>query len=271
MFERISRSWSLVKTSAGVLAKDKALLVFPLLSLLSTCLLGLAFVLPALGFGALDAIGSKGVPIWSYGLAVFFFNTALVGAALIRLEGGEPSVGDGLRLARQKVMPLLGYAAIAATVGMLIRGLQERSGFIGRWLVGLLGVAWTAVTFLVVPILVSRTIGPIDAIKDSAMLLKKTWGENLIGRGGVGLAFGLLYTMASVLSVGMILAAALSKSAVLIVSVVIVVALSFLMMALVQTALSGIYSAALYRYASEDKTMPEFDQRLLAEAFTPNA
>ena len=37
-----------------------------------------------------------------YILAYFigpYFNTALVGAAMIRLDGGNPTVGDGLRIA----------------------------------------------------------------------------------------------------------------------------------------------------------------------------
>ena len=226
MFERFSRSWGLIKASAGVLAQDKELLVFPLLSAICALVVAAAFVLPALGLGALDGLGNGGVPLATYLLAflfylaqyfvIFFFNSALVGAAMIRLDGGDPTLRDGLHIAAGKALPILGYAAIAATVGMVLRALQERSGLIGKLVSGALGVAWTLASFLVVPVLVTRDIGPIDAVKESAQLLKKTWGENLIGQGGVGLVFSLLYVGLAIAGVATIVAAATTGNGVLI-------------------------------------------------------
>ena len=278
MFERLSRSWGLIKASAGVLAKDKELLVFPLLSAACTLLVAAAFLLPALGLGALDGLRSGGgVSFAAYLLAflfylaqyfvIFFFNTALVGAAMIRLEGGDPTLRDGLRIASGKLVPILGYAAIAATVGMLLRAVQERAGFIGKLVSGALGVAWTLASFLVVPVLVARDIGPIDAVKESALLLKKTWGENLIGQGGVGLVFGLLFFLLALVGVAAIVAAAMTGSGTLIVLVVALVIAAMLLAALIQAALAGIYSAALYRYAVGEGGSEGFDAQLLGQAF----
>ena len=278
MFERLSRSWGLIKASAGVLAKDKELLVFPLLSAACTLLVAAAFLLPALGLGALDGLGAGGgVSFAAYLLAflfylaqyfvIFFFNTALVGAAMIRLEGGDPTLRDGLRIASGKLVPILGYAAIAATVGMLLRAVQERAGFIGKLVSGALGVAWTLASFLVVPVLVARDIGPIDAVKESALLLKKTWGENLIGQGGVGLVFGLLFFLLALVGVAAIVAAALTGSGTLIVLVVALVIAAMLLAALIQAALAGIYSAALYRYAVGAGDSEGFNAQLLGQAF----
>ncbi len=278
MFERFSRSWGLIKASAGVLAKDKELLVFPLLSAACTLVVVAAFVLPALGLGALDGLrDGGGVSLLAYVLAflfylvqyfvIFFFNSALVGAAMIRLDGGDPTVGDGLRIARSKALPILGYAAIAATVGMVLRAIQERAGFVGRLVSGALGVAWTLASFLVVPVLVTRDIGPVDAVKESALLLKKTWGENLIGQGGVGLLFGLLFFALVLLGGAAIIAAATTGNGVLTGLVVAIVIIAMLLAALVQAALSGIYSAALYRYATGAGESEGFDAQLLGQAF----
>jgi hypothetical protein len=277
MFARLSRSWSLIKASAGVLRQDKELLVFPLLSAVCTLVVTAAFVLPALGLGVLDGVRGGGASLAMYVLGflfylvqyfvIFFFNSALVGAALIRLEGGSPSLRDGLQIARSKALPILGYAAIAATVGLLLRSLQERAGWLGRLAVGFLGVAWTVASFLVVPVLVSRDVGPIDAIKESALLLKKTWGENLIGQGGVGLVFGLIFVVMSVLAVLLIIVAATSGSAVLIGVAIAIVVMAFLLAALIHAALAGIYSAALYRYAVGQEASTGFDGPLLARAF----
>ena len=277
MFERFSRSWGLIKASAGVLSKDKELLVFPLLSAVCTLIVAAAFLLPAFGLGALDGLREGGMSATAYLLAflfylvqyfvIFFFNSALVGAAMIRLEGGDPTLADGLRIASSKVVPILGYAAIAATVGMILRAIQERAGFLGKLVAGFLGVAWTLASFLVVPILVTRNVGPIDAVKESAVLLKKTWGENLIGQGGVGLVFGLLFFVLALVGVAAIVAAALTGSGTLIVLVVALVIAALLLAALIQAALSGIYSAALYRYAVGEGGSEGFDAQLLGQAF----
>jgi len=280
MFERFSRSWSLIKASAGVLAKDKELLVFPLLSAICTLIVAAAFVLPMFGLGALDGLsddaqGGVSLAVYVFGFffylvqyfVIFFFNSALVGAALIRLEGGDPTVRDGLRIAGSKIVPILGYAAIAATVGMILRAVQERAGWIGNIVAGALGVAWTVASFLVVPVLVSRNIGPLDAVKESALLLKKTWGENLIGQGGVGLVFGFLFVGLVLVGAAAIVGAAMTGSGVLIGLVVAIFIVALLVLALVQAALSGIYSAALYRHASGVEAVEGFDAGLLQHAF----
>ena len=277
MFERFSRSWGLIKASAGVLAKDKELLVFPLLSAICTLIVAAAFLLPAFGFGALDGLREGGMSVTAYVFAflfylvqyfvIFFFNSALVGAAMIRLDGGDPTVRDGLRIAGGKVVPILGYATIAATVGMVLRAIQERAGFLGRIIAGLIGVAWTLASFLVVPVLVSRDIGPLDAVKESALLLKKTWGENLIGQGGVGLVFGFIFFALVIVGGAGIVAAATTGNGVLIGLMVALLIVALLVAALVQAALSGIYSAALYRYAVGAGDSEGFNAQLLGQAF----
>jgi hypothetical protein len=60
MFEKFSRSWELVKASGSVLATDKQLLVFPLVSSIATVIVCLAFILPALGLGVLDGLDGDG-------------------------------------------------------------------------------------------------------------------------------------------------------------------------------------------------------------------
>lgn len=278
MFERFSRSWGLIKASAGVLSKDKELLVFPLLSAVCTLIVVAAFALPAFGMGALDGLREGGgMTPATYLLAflfylvqyfvIFFFNSALVGAAMIRLDGGDPTLRDGLRIASSKALPILGYAAIAATVGMVLRAIQERAGFLGKLVAGFLGVAWTLASFLVVPVLVARNIGPIDAVKESALLLKKTWGENLIGQGGVGLVFGLVFFALIIVGGAAVFAVATMGNGVLTVLAVALVIIALLIAALVQAALSGIYSAALYRYAVGAGDSEGFDAQLLGQAF----
>jgi hypothetical protein len=278
MFEKFSRSWALVKASAAILRADKELLVLPLMSSIAVLLVMASFIAPALGFGWLQALDegdglSPAMMAWTFAFYIsqyfvmFFFNTALVGAAMIRLDGGDPTVRDGLRIAASRVGAIFGYAVIAATVGLLLQILEQRAGFLGRMVVGLIGVAWTAVTFLTVPVLVARGVGPIDAVKESAGLLRRTWGENLIGAGGIGLVFGLLVTLAILLGVAATVAAVASGSVVLVGVVAAGAVLMVIAIGLLQAALSGIYSAALYRYAVNGDAPQGFDGMLLQGAF----
>jgi hypothetical protein len=279
MFARFSRSWELIKASGEVLRQDKELLLFPLFSAIATLIVSASFIVPLILTGAFERSIAPGdetaymVFLFLFYLVqyfiIFFFNSALVGAAMIRLDGGDPTVRDGLRIARSRFVQILGYAAIAATVGLILRIIEERAGFIGRWIAGLLGLAFTVATFLTVPILVSREVGPVEAVKESAALLKKTWGENIIGNGGMGILFFLFYL--AVIGIGFVFVFGVSQTGnpALIVLTLAMVVLAVVVVALVQSALQGVYSAALYRYASQGDAGGSFSTLLLGEAFRP--
>ena len=274
MFEKFSRSWELVKASAGVLRSDKALMLFPVLSGIATLAVLATFLLPmfalrifADGFGIGGAVFGFAFYFCQY-TVIIFFNCALVGAAMIRLDGGDPTLRDGFDAARSRLPAILGYAAISATVGVLLQAMKNKQNFLVRLLGGGLGVAWTLATFLVVPVLVSRDIGPIDALKQSMGLLKRTWGENAIGNVGIGAAFGVVTFVAVLLSVGLVVLAA-QASVALAVAVGVACALGVLLLGIYQAALTGIYSAALYRYAVSNQTPPAFQGVALSQAFVP--
>lgn len=277
MFDRFARSFALVKASAAVLRKDSQLLVFPFMSGLASLAVILCFALPMFGLKAFDRMDGHNAMIYSTAFAfyvvqyfvIFYFNVALVGAAMIRMDGGVPSLSDGLKVANGRLGAILGYAVIAATVGMVLRAIQERVGFLGRIIVGMLGVGWTIATFLVVPVLVASDKGPIESIKDSAALLKQTWGENVIGQAGMSTFFTVLYVALLLGGAGLVAGAVALHSGVLLALVVACLIAMLLFAGLIQSALSGIYSAALYRYASGGNTGGAFDNTVLAGAFQP--
>lgn len=273
MFDKFSRSWSLVKASAAVLRSDKELLLFPLVSGLAAALIVATFIVPAFalrifehGLGVFGAIWGFLFYLCLY-FVTFFFNSALVGAALIRLEGGDPTLADGFNAARARVLPILGYAAIAATVGVILQGLKNgKNNFLVRLLGSGLGVAWTLSTFLVVPVLVQQNLGPIDAIKESFALLKRTWGENAIGNVGLGAIFGLAIAGTIVLGVALVIAT-ISVSTTLALSVAVLTILAVVSLGIVQSALSAVYAAALYRYATVGEAPAGFESTGMQVAF----
>ena len=205
-----------------------------------------------------------------------FPDTALAGLGYRSVFAGQKTYNGVALLAREAIgdvqVGIPGFEdeqkrAIAATVGMVLRAIQERAGFLGRIVAGLIGVAWTLASFLVVPVLVTRNVGPVEAVKESALLLKKTWGENLIGQGGVGLVFGLVFFALIIVGGAGIIGAATTGNGVLIGLMVALLIVALLVAALVQAALSGIYSAALYRYAVGAGDSEGFNAQLLGQAF----
>lgn len=276
MVERFRRSIELTKASIAVLRTDKELLLFPLVSFLAMVLVTVTFAVPLLVSGAITRTAEGSVDpiavilgalfyLVSYSV-IFFFNTALVGAALIRLDGGDPTLRDGLRIAMSRLPQIIGYAIIAATVGMILRAIAERGGIVGALVAGLAGFAWNIATFLVVPILVVEKVGPVQAIKRSSSLLRGTWGEQLVGNIGISLIFGLLALAVGLIGVGIIAVLWTISPALGVIGIVALV-LAIAAITLVAAAVSGIFTASLYRYATKGDGGTMFRTDTLAAAF----
>jgi len=276
MMRKLSNSWQLIQASASVLRADKELVVFPLISSIALIIVTASFFVPVFAMG--DGFASESFEVLGYILlflfyvvqytVIFFFNSALVGAAMIRLDGGDPTVSDGFRIAFKRFGAILGYAVIAATVGMFLRAASERSGTLGRIVIGLVGMAWNLATFLVVPVLVTSDVSPIAAVKKSASILKKTWGEQVVGNAGIGFAFFLIYLALGVVAIPLVILAGNAGQPILLGVVLTSIVGVFLLLALINASLSGIYSAALYRFATTGESAG-FDNAILHEAFAP--
>lgn len=275
---RFGRSWELVKLCWSVLQQDRELVVFPIVSTIGVLVATASFVIPGFFTGFWSGVGEDGagVGLWfliilfylvEY-LIIVFFNAALVSAAIIRLQGGDPTLGDGLRGAWSHIGAILGYAAISATVGLVLQLLRERAGIAGAIVAALGGMAWNIITFLVIPVLVVEGVGPVAAIKRSASLLKKTWGEQIIGSAGIGLVFGLIGLAVAVVGIGLGVLAIGAGVVPLGIAVIVVAVVAIMLVSLLGATLHGIYSAAVYEYAVGGET-GTFDRETLAGAFRP--
>ena len=266
--ETIKRGFRLLGASWQVLKADRELLVLPVISFIF-----IVIASAGLGFffwtgGAFEGEQFPRGPVDYVLLFVFyfvayfigiFFNAAVVGAATIRLQGGDPTVRDGLRLAWSRRGKIAGWAAVSATVGLILRALEERAGFIGRIVINIIGAAWSAITFFVVPVLLYEPVGVGQSIKRSASIFKQRWGETFVGAGAIGIAvFLIALPLAAVVGgLGMV-SVPLS---------VIVGVLGFGLLIAVSTALSGIFNSALYRYATTGQAPGTFSENDLAGSF----
>ena len=279
MFRKISNSWELIKASAAVLRADKELIVFPIVSAIGVLIVTASFALPMFLAGLFDSLVSGRSQVFGFVASFLFYivqyfviifaNTALVGAAMIRLRGGDPTLADGFRIATRHIGSILGYALIAGTVGMILRWLSERGGILSRITSSILGLAWNLATYLVVPVLVVEGIGPVKAIKRSASLLKETWGEQIVGNFSIGIIFGLLAFIVILLGIPVVLFAFSIGSIALIALTILFFALVLVFVGLINSTLSGIYVAAVYRYAAEGETSGFFNDEMVREAFLP--
>src|SRR5712692_3191565 len=218
---KFSRSWQLVKQSFAVLRSDKQLMLFPVFSAVSCFVVtaiiatGGAFLLLPARAAALAA-GERFNPNQSpvFLLAMFtlyvanyfvivFFNVALVGVANSRLMGGTWTFRDGIELAWERKGTILQWALVAATVGVILRTLEERMGLIGRIIMRIIGIAWTLACYFVVPVLAFEDLTPIDAVKRSSKLFRDTWGEKVIG----GFSLSLVSLVLMLPGIGLLIAA----------------------------------------------------------------
>jgi hypothetical protein len=275
MMEKIGRTWSLMGACWQLLKEEKKILFFPFIS--ATCCLGVValFALPMFLSGnwrppAGDAKTAQ--LITYYGLwflcyycnylVVVFFNVALISCAMTRMSGQEPTIAGGLQMAAARLPLIAGWAFLAATVGLILRVIEDRSDKIGEIVAGILGTAWTVVTFLVVPILVVERKGPFGALKESTVLVKKTWGEQLVS----GFSFSTIFFLLSLLAVGLVIVGVFSQNVALMAVCIGIAIVYFILLALIQSALEAIFQAALYLYARNGQVPDGFDKELLSGA-----
>lgn len=270
---KITRTWELAKVSWGVLRDDKELALLPVLSAICAILVSATFFLPLIVVPEIFNFGRPG-PVQFVGTFLFylanyfvviFFNTALIHAATIRLRGGNPKLSDGLNFALENVMVILQWAVVAATVGMIIRAIEERVGWLGKIVVALIGAAWSLATYFVVPVIVYERLGPIDAVKRSASLFRDTWGERAIGSISFGLLFFLLALPA--IAVPFLFGALFGVVAGLVMGGIAL--LYIIALAVVSSALQGIFTAALYLYTQSKQASGPFSQEMLGGAWRP--
>ena len=282
---KFARGLALIKESWGVLKQNPGLLALPALSFTALLLLFVAIATPFIASPELLQSmsrddGSQGAPIWSYlvlGLFYFamnfiivFFNVALIACVIERMSGRPASIGFGLKAAMSRLPQIIGWAALAATVGVILKALEDRVPALGKIVVRMLGYGWAIVTYFVVPIVALEKLGPIDAVKRSTEIIKRTWGESLTGAIGLG-ALGFLLMLPGFFIIGfgfwrvvesrptpdwtpMILAGIFAVG-------------YFIAVGLVMSLLKQIFIAGAYVYATSGQLPSGFTQDSLSGAF----
>lgn len=258
---KIKRGWALTKKSGRLLNEHRELIRFPLYGAVATIPLAFVFLGPGLYLLDQDSLGGA-IPLLVIGVYVLsvvsaYFSVGLAAAADMIFRGEPATVSDGLAVARSRLTQICGWAAVSTAISVLMGALENQGGIAGTIAARVVGMAWSLVTFLAVPVIAIEGSGPFETLKRSASLFKSRWGQQITGNlaiGGAVFLFGILPS-AILVAIGILVWASASFVGALL---VVIGVIGFAIALLISNALSGIFGVALYRYALDGEALGGF-------------
>ena len=271
-FTRLSNGWRIALNSFAVLKENKQLILFPILSGISMILVISSFAVALFAASGWDTDNleqygtvTNYIVLFLYYVVnyfiIVFFNTALVHCTHLYFKGEEVTIGKGLRFSMSRIGVIFSWAVFAATVGTLLRLLQDNLGWLGKIITGLIGIVWSVTTFFVVPVIAYENLGAIAAFKRSATLMKEKWGESL----GATFSFGIVQMLAIFL---LIIPAGLAGYLLHPLVGIVLFILGVFTILVVMSAARTIFVSAVYHNINGDP-VKHFNQELADNLFEP--
>lgn len=271
-FDRLSNGWRLGMTSLGIIKENVSLLLFPVMStiaLVMICLTFFGWFYALFGTDIETFLETAGASDFIIYLVLFlfylvnfsiiiFFNVGLVHCARLILSGKEAKVSDGLAYSAKRLPTILSWAILSATVGIILKMIEERFGWIGQIVAGIIGLAWSATTYFVVPVIAYEDVTPIEALKRSAQMLKEKWGEAI----GANFSFSVFYILGYLL-IGLVTFLMISVNPIIAIAGAVMTAL---LLHTVVSAAKMVFLAATYQHMTNEP-VPYFDSDTLDSAF----
>jgi len=298
---KFERSWLLLKSSLSIIGRNKQLLVFPLVTFICTAAIVLFFLGPPIlrptgnpytsaehwktishslftetGDGGRAHFSlTRGAMVYAgflYFIAMFigtFFNVAFYHEILAALTGQPVSLGRGLKFAFSKLGSIFMWTLFAGLVGLIIKIIEERLDWVGQIIGRLVGLAWSVAAVFAIPIIVreERNANPLAVLQKSAGVLKRTWGEALIGYAGLSIANSLVALGSLICLAGTIAISIVLHIYWLIVIAAIVWLCAMFIWSYVAGVASNVYRGALYLYAAEGVVAAPYSQDTLDMAW----
>lgn len=272
---KIAITISLMKASWQILKKDKELLLLPVIS--GVCCLSVMTIFVVLGLEndwlrlfAKDATAQqKNTAYWfmfliyycNY-LIIIFFNSAIIACAVIRMNGGDPTLEDGLQAAVSRFPHIAGWALLASTIGFLLgmieSGSQRGRGFIAR----ILGISWSVISYLAIPLIVVEKTNPLFAMDFSMDMMRRTWGEQVIGT----FSFGLIFSLFSLPLLPLLFLVSKTWGVASFLPILIFGCIYLIILGIFQSALQNIFNAVIYAFARDGKVPEEFTAAQLRDS-----
>ena len=270
-FTRASNGWNIAKNSFKVLEANKQLIIFPLLSGASIILILSSFITAILGAAnwnidnihETNKVAAYGYLFFYYLVNYFvvvFFNTALTYCTAAYFKGEEVSIKKGMAFSLSRIGIIFSWAVFAATVGTILRIIQENAGFLGKLISGIAGAVFSVATYFVIPVITNENLGPIGAFRRSTQMMKQNWGESI----GAGFSFVFIQFIAVIFLA--IIAITLGTLTNTIVGAGVAVIGLLFMIAVISTVRS-IFASAVYHNITGDP-VEHFNQQFVDKLFT---
>lgn len=293
---KIKEAWALVKLSGRLLGKNPFLIAYIVLSGLAvTVLFGAALTPVALNLNSgntqllepyasvlpaqadkkklTDRIEPHWAPLGATAGAVYFagtfiivfFNVAFLASVKRIINGKKVTFKEGLGLAWERRAAVLQWALFSATVGVIINALK---GYLDNWLarrvLGLAELGWRLAVFLALPVVAAEGVTPLQALRRSGDIFRKTWGQTFAGGIGIG-AFQLAVWLLVGVLPGVLLFYFGMRSPVtdypLIIGAFGWMPLSLILIALVGESMLMVFRMVLYVFAVEGVVPEEYKEQ----------
>jgi len=155
------------------------------------------------------------------------------------------------------------WAAVSATVGIILQAIESRGKIVGSIVKALLGAAWAICTFFIVPVIIYENLSLWASFKRSSQLIYNCWGTAAVSGSGIGFFIFLLALPAFAFPIG---GAVVNPQWGLMLGLALMM-VWFVFLGCVSSALSGIMRAALYNYASTGSVPVAMSKDVFENAF----
>ncbi|MHB0865291.1 MAG: DUF6159 family protein [Minisyncoccota bacterium] len=276
---KFKASWMIVTQSWNILKKDEEILWFPVLSgitsIVALVIFGAVLFFVTLGgtLSNIDSLGSTGVSAFSYVVLFFyylvmffianFFTAGIYTIVNGRFNGQDLTFSDGMNGAKENIGKIFWWSAISATVGIILKIIEDQSRLIGKIVAALLGAAWGILTYFSLPALIIGKTSVKDSFKQSAAVIRKTWGETIIINLGVALAAMSLVFLGAAITLGVIM---LAPTSMVMLGMGILFFIFMIALAIMAAAFDAIFKLAIYEYAMTGRVPEGFSPELIQNA-----
>ena len=179
------------------------------------------------------------------------------------VDGRSETNSEAFAAVSARIGDLIRWGSLLVAVRAIISMIERGRGLLGlvlRLFAFALSVAWSAMTFFVVPVIIFEGLGTKDAMRRSRELLRASWGEGIVGVGILTLIFYLAIA-------GTFFLATLFAAAGAVVISVLLLIVALVGIALISSVASPVFTFVLYRFATSGQAVLGFTPQDLAAAF----
>lgn len=278
-----------IKASLMVIRANKSLIWYPIITVFSTLVVLAAGIW---GIASVSALETRTAHIEMTAIIVamvlvvtligIFTSAIFFCAATMALEGEKVSFRQACKKVFANKKALLQWWAFTSFVSIILMaismvldklpGAGKGGGWIlGRVLTSMANITWAFATYFAIPVLMTHPDTPINTLKHSAALFKKSWGESVTGTAGYGLLWFAVLTLGGLLVMGVnFLIYTINPDVPGVVFGIVYASLvgpALAVTAILTTAASTIFHASLYRYAETGDYVGPYTPKMLEGAF----